>query len=157
MPLQSATPAPAVLDDFLARAPLSNSYPPTVLVFLRSDCPWCASEVPRLSEVFGRLSKLAVRALGIAGGSDSPATATLFAQEKALSFPVVADENGELRAAFAIERVPSVVVINSSGLIERTFEGVTEQLAGILAQTLSAVANNATPPQYNMVGNGCAP
>lgn len=155
--MQSATPAPAVLDDFLARAPLSNSNPPTVLVFLRSDCPWCASEVPRLSDVFGRMSKLELRVLGIAGGTDSPATATRFAQEKALNFPVVADESGELRSAFAIERVPSVVVINSSGLIERTFEGVTEQLTGIVAQTLSAVASDATPPQYNMVGNGCAP
>lgn len=157
MPLQSATPAPAVLDEFLARAPVSGSNHPTVLVFLRSDCPWCASEVPRLSEVFGRLQKLELRALGIAGGADSPATAARWAEEKALIFPVVADERGELRAAFAIERVPSVVVINRAGLVERTFEGVTEQLAGIVAQTLSAVANDATPPQYNMVGNGCAP
>lgn len=157
MPLQSATPAPAVLDDFLARAPVSNSNSPTVLVFLRSDCPWCASEVPRLSDVFGRMTKLELRVLGIAGGTDSPATATSFAQEKALNFPVVADESGELRAAFSIERVPSIVIINSSGLVERTFEGVTEQLAGIVAQTLAAVANDATPPQYNMVGNGCAP
>lgn len=157
MPLQSATPAPGVLDDVLLRARLARGHRPTTLVFLRSDCPWCASEVPRLSDVFGRLQKLDLCVLGIAGGTDSPETAARFEQEKALNFPVVADETGEVRAAFGIERVPSVVIINGAGLIERTFQGVTEQLAGIVAQTLSAVANNATPPQYNMIGNGCAP
>jgi peroxiredoxin len=157
MPLQSATPAPAVLDDFLASAGLSRGHRLTVLVFLRSDCPWCASEVPRLSDVFARGAKFDLLVLGIAGGTDSPETATRFAGEKALVFPVVTDQTGELRSAFAIERVPTIVIINGSGLIERTFEGVTEQLGGIVAQTLSSVANNTTPPQYSMIGNGCAP
>ena len=157
MPLQSATPAPTILDDVLARLEIPRGNRLAVLIFFRSDCPWCASEVPRLSEVVARAAKYEMRALGVAGGSDSPQSAAQFAQEKALSFPVVADQSGELREAFAIERVPSVVVINGAGLVERTFEGVTEQLSGIVAQALSAVISNATPPQYNMIGNGCAP
>ncbi len=157
MPLQSATPAPAVLDDVLPQLGLSRDNRPVALVFLRSDCPWCATEVPRLSDVFARHQKLDLRVLGIAGGSDTAETVARWGEEKAVSFPVVADPTGDLRSAFAIERVPSVVIINGSGLVERTFEGVTEQLAGIVAQTLTSVANNSTPPAYNMVGNGCAP
>lgn len=157
MPLQSATPAPAILDDVLLRLETPRQNHAAVLIFLRSDCPWCASEVPRLSDVVTRAAKYAMRAVGVAGGTDSPESAAQFASEKALSFPVIADEDGQLREAFAIERVPSVVIINGAGLIERTFEGVTEQLSGIVAQALSAVASDATPPQYNMIGNGCAP
>lgn len=157
MPLQSATPAPFLLDDFLVRADVVSPNRPVVLVFLRSDCPWCASEVPRLSDVFVRQSKLGLSVAGVACGQDSSEMAARFHAEKQLSFPVLPDENGALREAFAIERVPSVVIINARGLVERTFEGVTEQLSGIVEQTLGAVANDAQPPSYEMVGNGCAP
>ncbi len=157
MPLQSATPAPFALDDFLARAGVERRSRPVVLVFLRSDCPWCASEVPRLSEVFARTSKLDLCVAGVACGHDSAEIAARFQAEKQLNFPVVPDQNGAMTLGFAIERVPSVVVINSRGLVERTFEGVTEQLAGIVEQTLGAVADDAPPPLYEMIGNGCAP
>lgn len=157
MPLQSATPAPSLLDDFFARAAITRGNHPVVLVFLRSDCPWCASEVPRLSDVFARLSKLELAVIGIACGHDDAETAARFQSEKQLSFPVLPDEGGQLREAFALERVPTIVIINSRGLVERSFEGVTEQLAGIVEQTLGAVADDAPPPFYEMVGNGCAP
>lgn len=157
MPLQSATPAPSVLDEFLARASIERENRPVVLVFLRSDCPWCASEVPRLSDVFARNAKLDLAVLGVACGHDTAETAARFQSEKQLKFPVVPDEGSVLRESFAIERVPSVIVINSRGLVERTFEGVTEQLTGIVEQTLGAVADDAPPPFYEMVGNGCAP
>jgi len=157
MPLQSATPAPSVLDEFLVRAQITRENRPVVLVFLRSDCPWCASEVPRLSDVFSRHIKFDLAVLGVACGHDSAETAALFQSEKQLSFSVVPDEGGALREAFAIERVPSVVIMNSRGLVERTFEGVTEQLAGIVEQTLGAVADDSPPPVYEMIGNGCAP
>ncbi|BCM92300.1 hypothetical protein IAD21_04179 [Abditibacteriota bacterium] len=157
MPLQSATPAPSVLDEFLAHANIVRENRPVVLVFLRSDCPWCVSEVPRLSDVFVRVSKLHFAVLGIACGHDTVETANRFQSEKQLSFPVIPDDSNALRDAFVIGRVPTVVIINSRGLVERSFEGVTEQLAGIVEQTLGAVADDAPPPFYEMVGNGCAP
>ncbi len=157
MPLQSATPAPEFLNAFLARAGLARDNRPVVLVFLRSDCPWCASEAPRLSDVFARAAKLDLRFVGVAGGHDSPDSAARFRDEKQLNFPVVADDNGALTTAFAIERVPSVVVLNAHGLVERTFAGVTEQLAGIVERSLGAVADDLPLPTYDMIGNGCAP
>ena len=157
MPLQSATPSPAVLDEFLRRLDVERQDHPVVLVFLRSDCPWCASEVPRLSDVFVRQAKLQMVVAGVACGHDSAEDAARFATEKKLSFPVATDEDGGMRRDFVIERVPSIVIINSRGIVERTFEGVTEQLPGIVEQTLGAVADDAPPPFYEMVGNGCAP
>ncbi len=157
MPLRSATPEPSVLDEFLSRASIVRANHPVVLVFLRSDCPWCASEVPRLSDVFARNTKLELVVVGVACGHDTAETASRFQAEKQLGFPVLPDEGSALREAFVIERVPTIVIINSRGLVERTFEGVTEQLVGIVEQTIGAVADDAPPPFYEMVGNGCAP
>ncbi len=157
MPLQSATPAPDALDSLLQSLDLERDDQPVVLNFFRSDCPWCASEMPQLAEVYRRHEKLDFILAGIAVGSDTPDDATNFANAKNLDFPTLADTDGSLRAAFAIERVPAIVVINAQGLVERTYEGVTEQLAGILEQTVLAVAHDNTPPVYDMVGNGCAP
>ena len=157
MPLQPATPAPDALDQLLQTLEIERDDQPIILNFFRSDCPWCASEMPQLAEVYRRHAKLDFVVAGISVGHDSADDATNFANAKNLGFPTLADQNGELRGAFAIERVPAIVIINAHGLVERTYEGVTEQLAGILEQTILAVAHDKTPPAYDMVGNGCAP
>ena len=157
MSLQPATPAPDALDDLLQRLDLERDDQAVFLNFFRSDCPWCASEMPQLAEVYRRHEKLDFLVVGIAVGSDDEAAAQNFANAKNLDFPVAADENGALKKAFAIERVPAIVAINAQGLVERTYEGVTEQLAGILEQTIMAIAHDNAPPAYDMIGNGCAP
>ena len=157
MPLQSATPAPDALDDLLQRLEVERDSEPVFLNFFRSDCPWCASEMPQLAEVYRRHDKLGFIVAGIAVGGDDDTSATLFSNAKNLNFPVVSDQSGALKSAFGIERVPAVVAINAQGLVERTYEGVTEQLAGILEQTILAIAHDNAPPVYDMIGNGCAP
>lgn len=157
MPLQSATPAPQITAQLLDQLGLSEDNKPVLLNFFRSDCPWCAAEMPQLSDVYARHGQLGAHIIGVAVGHDTPETAAQFAREKLLSFPVIADQNGDLKTAFAIERVPAIVAINAHGLVERTYEGATEQLPGILEQTLFALAHNSEPPEYDMIGNGCAP
>lgn len=157
MSLQPATPAPALLNDLLTQAGLAHDGRPVFLNFFRSDCPWCASEIPRLSEIYARHTDLHLHILGVAVGEDSSQSATAFAQNKALSFPIVVDNGGALKTAFGIERVPAVVAVNGQGLVERTYEGATEQLTGIVEQTLFALAHSSEPPEYDMIGNGCAP
>jgi peroxiredoxin len=156
MSLHPATPAPAILSDLLAKLDLPTQDHPVFLNFFRSDCPWCASEMPQLSSIYARHSDLTPLIIGVAVGHDDAQKAVDFARDKALSFPVVADEGGALKTAFNIERVPAIVAINSQGLIERTYAGATEQLPGILEQTLFALAHDTTPPEYDMIGNGCA-
>ncbi|PQV63003.1 Redoxin [Abditibacterium utsteinense] len=157
MPLQPSTPAPAILAALLSQAGFSSDDQPVFLNFFRSDCPWCASEMPQLSEIYARHETMKVHIIGVAVGADTTESAAQFAREKALSFPVIADQSGALKTAFAIERVPAIVAINAHNLVERTYEGVTEQLPGILEQTLFALAHQSEPPEYDMIGNGCAP
>lgn len=157
MSLQPATPAPAILAELLTQIGLTPDDQPVFLNFFRSDCPWCASEMPQLSEIYARHEDLSVHIIGVAVGADTAESAAQFAREKLLSFPVIADGSGALKTAFSIERVPAIVAINAHNLVERTYEGVTEQLPGILEQTLFALAHESEPPEYDMIGNGCAP
>lgn len=146
-----------MIHDLLSPLNLSQDGWPLLLNFFRSDCPWCALELPRWGEVYARHPHLTLHIVGIAVGDDTPESAAQFARDKALPFPVIADTSGALKAAFDLERVPSVVAINAHGLVERTYEGATEQVRGILEQTLFALAQGTEPPEYDMVGNGCAP
>lgn len=156
MPLQPSTPAPAVLHDLLRSLDLETDTP-VFLNFFRSDCPWCQSEMPQLAQTYKRHHDLNIQVLGVAVGDDTPETIEKFVADKQLTFPVVPDPDGALRSAFAIERVPTVVAIGATGLIECTFEGATEQLNGILEQAIFAAAHGTQMPEFHMTGNGCAP
>ena len=153
----TVTPAPAVLGELLHKAGFKVGNRPAFIVFFRSDCTWCTSEVPRLAIAFNRHLDLKVNVMGVAVGQDGEGTAQEFARDKGWHFPVVTDPDGTVKAAFGVERVPSVVLVNREGNIQRNYEGATEQLVGILEQTIFAAAHNSEPPAYNMVGNGCAP
>jgi peroxiredoxin len=156
MPLHPATPAPSLLSDVLTRLQLPTDGRPVFLNFYRSDCPWSAAEMPRLSNTYARHPALEMNVIGIACGDDTVESAGEFARAKELQFPTYVDESGDVKRAFGIERVPAVVMVNAQGLVERTFEGVTEQLTGILEQTIYAAVTRSTPPEYDMIGNGCA-
>lgn len=113
--------------------------------------------MPRLAEAYRRYPSLKFHVLGIAVGQDKVEVAREFARTSNWAYPVIADPDGAIRQAFALERVPAVVLINCKGLLERTYLGVTEQLVGILEQTIMSAVHGTEPPEYNMVGNGCAP
>ena len=129
---------------------------PLLLIVFHSGCPWCRIELPKLSEMFARHAEVGVQLLGIAVGQDTPESAAAFAQELELSFPVGVDTRGEMRQAYPLGRVPTVLVIDRAGVILRAYEGWAEQLPGIVEQALLSVARGDELPDYALVGNGCA-
>jgi len=158
MTFKPASPAPAELTEILRLANINDDGNPIMLNFFRTDCPWCATFVPHLSEVYARHDfKLKIHEVGIVSGHNTAEMAEKFKKEKLIVFPIIVDAENLFVQAFGIERVPSIVVINADRQVERVYAGVTEQLTGILEQTLFAVANHTAPPEYEMVGNGCAP
>jgi peroxiredoxin len=129
---------------------------PVLLNFFRTDCTWCTVEMPKLANAFRRHRDVAVHFLGIASDSD----VTLiegFASQQQLDFPILHDSNGATMRAYGIERVPTFIVVDADGSVTRIYEGSSEQLAGIVEQTLMAAARGDELPEYSLVGNGCAP
>lgn len=130
---------------------------PAALIFYTENCTWCRSQMPRLAEVYRRLNNVDVRIIAVLVGEADAARSEIFAREHELDFPVLLDAEREVCAAYQITRVPTIVVIDGEGKITRIYEGATEQLAGIVEQTMLAAAGRHTLPEYSMVGNGCSP
>jgi peroxiredoxin len=133
---------------------------PVLLNFFNSTCPWCQTEMPRLAQIYRRLNddkEVDVAILGIVVGQDTPHSAAQFAAEKQLDFPIAVDAEGTVRSAYQLERVPTLVLVDGQGIVQRVYEGASEQLAGIVEQTIFAAASGYELPDYNLIGNGCAP
>jgi peroxiredoxin len=132
---------------------------PVLLNFLKSTCPWCQLEMPRLAKVYAHTKSQGINipVLGVFVGSDTTESATRFAENCGLEIPLAIDTTKSLREAFAIARVPSLILIDAKGNVSRIYEGATEQLGGIVEQTILAAAHGNPPPNYEMIGNGCSP
>jgi peroxiredoxin len=130
---------------------------PVVLSFFTENCAWCRTEMPRLAEIYRRVAKVKAHVIGIMAGCDDDEAAANFASEYQLSCPIVLDREGSMVASFHITRVPSVVLLDEAGTIVRVYEGATEQLSGIVEQSILAAAGRQPLPTYSLVGNGCAP
>lgn len=130
---------------------------PLLLNFFTSHCVWCHTEMQRLAEIYRRVHNVNVRIIGIMPGSDTATTALQFAGEHRLDFPILLDNERSVCTSYGITRVPSVVLIDNEGKIARVYEGATEQLSGIVEQTILAAAGDRELPKYSLVGNGCAP
>jgi len=127
---------------------------PVVLNFFISTCPWCQVEMPKLAEVYQRLSKVDIAVFGVAVDGDTVETARAFAAAKELEFPIAVD--AQLPRAFGLERVPAVVLMDDEGRVARIYQGSSEQLSGIVEQSLFAIAGDGELPDFDFIGNGCA-
>lgn len=129
---------------------------PVLLNFFKSTCPWCQQEMPRLAKVYEHLKSLGIEIpiQGVVVGSDTGESAARFAQNSQLNIPLAVDADKTARADFALTRVPTLVLVDAKGNISRVYEGASEQLAGIVEQTIIAAVHGDVPPNYEMVGNG---
>ncbi len=116
---------------------------PVLLNFFKSDCSWCQVEIPKLAEVYRRHADLDLRVVGVAVG-EATAQAEQFAREKELDFPIVVDA-GETGAAYGLERVPTLVLVDAAGIVTQVYEGSSEQLASIVEQTMLAAVRGDKP------------
>lgn len=128
---------------------------PVLLNFFKSDCSWCQVEMPKLADVYRRLADLDLHIVGVAVGEEA-AQAEQFALDKELDFSIVADA-GETGAAYGLERVPTLVLVDAAGIVAQVYEGSSEQLASIVEQTILAAVHGHELPDFSLVGNGCAP
>jgi peroxiredoxin len=89
---------------------------PVVLSFWGSRCSVCAAQLTALDRYFAtyRSSGLVVLAVGV---DDDPQRATDYAHSHTVSFPLLLDRTKSVSRAYGIERLPTTVLIDRSGIV----------------------------------------
>ncbi|MGA2024241.1 MAG: peroxiredoxin family protein [Steroidobacteraceae bacterium] len=89
---------------------------PVVLSFWSSQCSLCAGQLAALNRYYGtyRSSGLIVLAVSV---DDDPQRAQDYARAHATAFPLLLDHVKAVSRAYGIERLPTTVLIDRSGVV----------------------------------------
>jgi DsbE subfamily thiol:disulfide oxidoreductase len=119
---------PAILNAEGADRVPSSSFAgqPVVLSFWASWCGPCRAEAPSVDRLYQRLQSQGVAVVGI-NTNDDPDRAIAFARQKNLSFPILSDEDGKVGAAFGVSSLPTLVIVDKSGVIVAVRSGMTDE------------------------------
>jgi len=128
-----------------------------VLNFFHTGCTWCRAMIPQLDAVYDRLENIEIPILGIAVGEDTTDSVRAFAKEHDINIFLGVDSDRSIRQSYGLERVPTVVLVDSDGFVARVYTGSSEQLPGIVHQAVMSLAGGDETPNFAHIGNGCAP
>ncbi len=98
---------------------------PVVLDFWATWCGPCRAEAPLLDRVARRYKDRGLMVVGV-NTSDDDGLAAPFALKHGLSFPIAFDEGNRAAHAYAVENLPTLVVIGKDGKVLAVRTGVTD-------------------------------
>ena len=126
----------------------------TFLLFWKSTCPNSRALVPKLADVFRAHPNAAARVVGVAVGTDTCETAAEFQQATGFTFPTGVDEQGEVRTSYQLKRVPSVILVDPTGIVLRKYIGNRDEFAPAVDTALDAIEKGISIPSYDLEGGG---
>jgi peroxiredoxin len=95
--------------------------------FWATDCAPCVEEMPAMAANWRKLSPKGFETLAVSMRDDPPALVSNFAQARALPFPVVIDNTGEIAERFGgVQFTPTSLLINKRGEIVKRWVGKTD-------------------------------
>mgnify|MGYP001449194751 CR=1 FL=1 len=109
-----------------------------VLVFWAAWCGPCRNEQPGLNKLAAEYASSRVRFYGVDMLDHDRALARAFVQEFKVSYPSLFDESGSAAASYEVDAPPSIVLVNSKGIIVGRYPGeATEaQVRALIAEKL---------------------
>jgi len=130
VPTVAATPAAnAVAPDFTLRSTdgrnmrLDELRGQVVLVnFWATWCGPCREEMPRLNALYEKYRRSGFVLLGV-NVDDDPATALATASKLAVSFPVLLDTDKKVSKLYALETMPSTLLMDRDGKVRFVHRG----------------------------------
>lgn len=87
------------------------------LNFWATWCPPCRAEMPDIQK-FSENEDIVVLAINLTHTEDSLTTVDNFIQDRAFTFPVLIDRNGEVAEQFRVQAYPATYMIDSNGRIQ---------------------------------------
>ncbi|GIW06754.1 MAG: hypothetical protein KatS3mg060_1559 [Dehalococcoidia bacterium] len=93
-----------------------------VVNFWASWCGPCRSEMPAIEAASVRYRDSGVVFLGL-NVQETLATATAFAEEFRLTFPILLDPNGAISAVYRVRSLPTTFFVDGNGILREQFTG----------------------------------
>jgi len=128
---------PALADDkTLSLSELRGSA--VLLDFWATWCAPCRSQAPIVDQLSRRWHDKGVVVVGVNTDSPDQGDPRAFAMSHGLTYPIVHDTTGEASRAFAVESLPTLVVVSRTGKITAVRTGVTDdaELERLIRQAL---------------------
>ena len=95
---------------------------PVMVNFWASWCPPCRAEMPAFQNIYTEYEAQGFVVLAV-NSQESRTTAVDFAQSRALTFPILLDEDGILSSRYQAESLPTTFFINKDGYISNVIYG----------------------------------
>lgn len=100
---------------------------PVVLDFWATWCGPCQMQTPILDRVARRYEEKGLKVVGVNVHDDDHAAARKYAKAKNLSYPIVVDEAGLAQRDYAVNNLPSLVLVDREGRIVRVSRGLVDE------------------------------
>ena len=109
---------------------------PVLLVFWATWCPYCITEIPRLSSIHETFSGKGLKVLAVNVASNDPlARVEAFSKKRSIPYTILYDKDIIASRLYAVQGIPVSVVIDRSGTVR--YRG--NQLPGNIEQLLTKI------------------
>jgi peroxiredoxin/outer membrane lipoprotein-sorting protein len=124
-----------------------------VLDFWATWCKPCRIEMPQVEKLYQELKPKGLAVLGVNFG-ESPSTVKSFLAKNPCAFPIVLDQKTEIANLYKAEAIPTLVIIDRTGVVRSYFRGVQDQTD--LRDAILKGGLNETPPAKPAVRKAAA-
>lgn len=114
---------------------------PVVLTFFATWCRPCLEEVPRLVDLHRRFAGRATF-LCVVADPENRDKARAIAAGLSIPYPMLLDEGGSIRAAYAVRGLPATFLVGTDGNILSTFTYIGEDEARALAEAIERLGSD---------------
>lgn len=99
-----------------------------VLNFWATWCPPCRGEIPTLISFEETLKGTNTILLGINASSTEKSVGAVkdFIKKKGINYPVILDTDGSISAAYAVQTLPTTIIVNPEGKIKENHTGAVD-------------------------------
>ena len=100
---------------------------PVILDFWATWCGPCQMQTPILDRVARRYQDKGLKVIGVNVFDDDHSAARNYAKAKNLSYPIVVDDKGMVQRDYAVNNLPSLILVDREGRIARISRGLVDE------------------------------